>query len=411
MKIIITIITIVLLISLPCCMSAYAESEIRIFTATDLHYIAPSLTDNGEYYQRVLKNGDSKFMPYIEGITDAFLDEVIKERPAALLLTGDLTFNGAIISHEALAEKLRVVKDTGIPILVQTGNHDLYNVNAAKYQGDTFTRVPYGTTELFSTIYKDYGLDGAVSVDRDSLSYIYPLNDELRILMLDLNTDHDFCGLSEKSLIWVEEQLKNAQAAGTRVLAAGHQNIFQHSIFQGGYVISGADQLASLFRKYNVTLYLSGHLHIQHILEQDGMTEIATSALCSYPCQYGILEFSGDSVCYKTKRLDMAEWARKNGITDPVFQNFQDAAASYMSEHLNSSLPESINDIFWKRKTDYLKELNLAYFSGDLRGLESLDPDGSIAKLWLQPNDMTSMYVGSVLRDQGKNYNVWEGTW
>ena len=345
-------------------------------------------------------------MPYSEEILSAFVDEVIAERPDALLLTGDLTFNGAVISHEALIEKLRCIKDTGVPVLVLTGNHDVYNTNAARFHGDSFTRVPSATTELFASLYTDFGLNEALAVDDDSLSYVYPLNASTRVLMLDLNTAHDFCGISEQTLSWVERQLKDARDAGISVLAAGHQNLFQHSIFRGGYVISRTDALAELFRAYKVPLYLSGHMHIQHILEEDGLTEIATSALSSYPCQYGVLSADDTEIRYTARRLDMAAWAERNGRDEPVFSDFATAAGDYMDAHFSGTdmLPLSSDPEDWASMLNYLQALNRSYFGGDLTGLDALDLDGSLAERWLAPGGLTALYVASVLRDAGQDF-------
>ena len=388
--------------------NAHADEELRVIVATDLHYISPSLTDNGAYYQKVLAVGDSKFMPYIEEITDAFLDEVLKEKPDALLLTGDLTFNGAMASHEDLAQKLHTLKDAGIPVFVQTGNHDVYSTRAAKFEGDSFTRVPSASTKSFRDVYADFGWNDAISCDSDSLSYVVQLKENTRVLMLDLNTVHDFCGISWRTLSWVEEQLKDAQEARMSVLAAGHQNIFQHSIFKKGYVISHADQLISLFRKYSVPLYLSGHMHIQHVMEEDGLTEIATSALCSYPCQYGIVSLRADQLSYRTKRLDMVAWAEKEGRTDAVFQRFQDAAAAYMTAHISSNAsPDDVEAEIWNDMSAYFQKLNLAYFSGDLTEIADMDPDGRLAELWMDRNESTALYIQSIQKDIGRDYNVW----
>ena len=388
--------------------AAMADNDLII--ASDLHYIAPSLTDGGAYYQRVLDDGDSKFMPEIEAITAAFFDEVVSAHPDALLLTGDLSFNGAIISHEALIEKLRAVEAAGIPVLVQTGNHDVYNQSAAAFHGDSFTHVPSATSEIFKMLYADFGPGEAISVDSDSLSYVYPLSDDTRILMLDLNTAHDFCGLSEASLRWVEQQLAEAQKAGAAILAAGHQNLFQHSIFRGGYVFSNAEKVAALFEQYGVRLYLSGHLHIQHILTENGVTEIASSALCSYPCQYGLLHTAGDSLHYETRQLDMAGWAERNGITDELYRDFPAAAAAYMIEHFKGAAlpPAGVGPEEWEQMQDYLLSLNLAFFAGDLREAAALDPDGTLAAHWLAPGDLTALYVASLQNDIGKSFCAWD---
>ncbi len=141
-------------------------------------------------------------------------------------------------------------------------------------------------------------------------------------MMLDENTAHDFCGLSDRSFQWIEAQLQKAREEGRFVLVAGHQNVFQHSIFRGGYVIQEAQRLQELLRRYGVPLCLSGHLHTQHVQSEDGLTEIATSALCSYPCQYAVLTAEDGRLRYGTRRLDLAAWAERNGRPDAVFQDF-----------------------------------------------------------------------------------------
>ena len=392
--------------------SGSASADYRIAVASDPHYIAPGLTDGGLYYQSVLASGDSKFMPYSEEILDAFVEELLtaEEVPDALLLTGDLTFNGAMMSHEALAEKLRPLKEAGIRVLVTTGNHDVYNLNAARFEGESFTRVPFATTELFREIYGDFGFDDAVSTAPDSLSYMAALGDRLRVLVLDFNTLEHFCGISEETLAWAEEQLRTAEREGVPVIAAGHQNLFRHSLFYDGYVISGAERLADLLRTYGVRLFLSGHLHIQHIRTEGDLTEITSSALCSWPCQYGMLTSKDGIWSYETRRLDMAAWADRNGRTEPVFQDFQAAAAEYMSSHSKITLPPDTEEAERERMLNWMWELNLAYFAGDLRNAAANDPDGSLAAAWLRPKDLTAAYVAGVLEELGSDYTVWTET-
>ena len=273
-------------------LSASASADYRITVASDPHFISPALTDGGPGYQRVLAAGDSKFMPWSEEILNAFIEEQLtaEKAPDAVLLTGDLSFNGAVMSHEALASKLRPLQEAGIP-------------------------------ELFREIYGEFGFDAALSTAPDSLSYVFELDDGLRFLMLDFNTLDHFCGISDDTLAWAEDQLRAAKEAGAQVIAAGHQNLYRHSLFQDGYVISESDRLAELLRTYGVRVFLSGHLHIQHIRTEHNLIEIAGSALCSWPCQYGILSCTDGTWSYQTRRLDMAAWAERNGRTEPVFRD------------------------------------------------------------------------------------------
>ena len=398
------------------CAEGHAEASVsgfRAVIASDLHYIAPELTDGGPGYQQILKNGDSKFMPYVEEITDAFLDEVLADPPDVVLLTGDLTFNGAEISHRRLAGKLQRLEDAGIPVLVLPGNHDVYNENAALYRGGSFERVPFADSESFAEIYRDFGPGEALSADSDSLSYVWQLNEQVWIMMLDENTAHDFCGLSDRSFQWIEAQLQKAREEGRFVLVAGHQNVFQHSIFRGGYVIQGAQRLQELLRRYGVPLCLSGHLHTQHVLSEDGLTEIATSALCSYPCQYAVLTAEDGRLRYGTRRLDLAAWAERNGRPDAVFQDFAGAAGTYMDAHFTpAGMAPLVDDpVLWAEMLAYLQALNRAYFSGDLREIAALDPDGRLAGLWAEENGMTAWYLRSVLDEEGNDHTVWQGTY
>ena len=398
------------------CAEGHAEASVsgfRAVIASDLHYIAPELTDGGPSYQQILKNGDSKFMPYVEEITDAFLDEVLADPPDVVLLTGDLTFNGAEISHRRLAGKLQRLEDAGIPVLVLPGNHDVYNENAALYRGGSFERVPFASGESFAEIYRDFGLGEALSADSDSLSYVWQLNEQVWIMMLDENTAHDFCGLSDRSFQWIEAQLQKAREEGRFVLVAGHQNVFQHSIFRGGYVIQEAQRLQELLRRYGVPLCLSGHLHTQHVQSEDGLTEIATSALCSYPCQYAVLTAEDGRLRYGTRRLDLAAWAERNGRQDAVFQDFAGAAGAYMDAHFTpAGMAPLVDDpVLWAEMLAYLQALNRAYFSGDLREIAALDPDGRLAGLWAEENGMTAWYLRSVLDEEGNDHTVWQGTY
>lgn len=70
-----------------------------------------------------------------EELTDAFIEEVVEAHPTVLILAGDLTFNGAKISHEAFAQKIAPIEQAGIPIIAIPGNHDLTINRSAKFHG------------------------------------------------------------------------------------------------------------------------------------------------------------------------------------------------------------------------------------------------------------------------------------
>ena len=392
--------------------TARAEEEFTLLTATDPHFIAPGLTDHGAYFTALTESSDGKLMRCSEEIIDAFLAEAIAQKPEALLLTGDLTFNGALLSHTALAAKLRAAEEQGLRVYVLPGNHDLDNPNAASFSGGSFTRVTFATAEDFRRIYADFGFDEALSIDADSLSYVAALNGDTRLLMLDFNTRHDPCGISDKTLAWVEAQLKDARDAGQKMLTAGHQNIFQLTVFRAGYVIHNAEKLAALFREYGVTLYLSGHLHCQHWKTEDGLTEIATSALSVSPCQYGVLKVTGDALQYETRETDVSAWARIQGRTEKDLLDFQTYAADFFDGRNRQSTAETLSLFAFtpeevERMTEYIVKLNRAYFSGDMREAAAFDPDGEIAALFERTANLYTAYLTSVRPDYGMDFREW----
>lgn len=389
-----------------------AHSGYFVITASDLHYLAPELTDHGTYFQRVMENGDGKVTEYCVEITDAFLTEVIKLKPEALILTGDISFNGARASHESLAEKLRRVEAAGIPVFVLPGNHDVYRGSSAAFFGDDYQLVPSVTGEEFSQIYGAFGFEEALSRDTDSESYMAQLNDSTRLLMLDANTFHDYCSLSETTLAWVEEQLSAARAQGMEILAACHQNLYQHSIFRGGYMLDCSEALHQLLERYEVPLMLSGHMHIQHIQTEGTVTEIATSPLTMSACRYGLLYREGDLLRYEAKSVNLSDWAKEQGIENVDFQDFPE----YAMERLRGRTEKQAKEILAKmdydpetaqRLVEYACKLNLGYFLGDLREIPVLDPDGALQREWENNRSSFSGYFASLIPEIGTDYTQW----
>ncbi len=401
-------------LALPGCGGKTPRGHYRVAVATDLHYLAPSLTDHGPVFRRMMENSDGKCTEYCEEILDAFLREVEALEPEALILTGDLSFNGERESHLALAKKLGTLEEAGIRVLVLPGNHDLYRSQTFSYFGESAEPVENVSAEEFREIYGPFGFDEAISSDPDSLSYAARLNDGTRVLMLDANTLHDFCGLSEKSLDWVEEQLAQARQAGEAVLVCCHQNLFRHSLFERGYVLNRAERLAALLEEFEVPLMLSGHMHIQHVQTEGGVTEIATSSLTMGACQYGVLEADGGALRYEARPVDVAAWAAEQGSRDPALLQFADTAAEAMARRTRAQAEEqlagsSLPPEERQALADYACALNGAYFSGDLTGIPALDPEEKLLRRWIESGTAFGVYFSSIREEIGRDHTRWQG--
>lgn len=322
---------------------------ITVTVASDLHYIAPELTDGGAYFTRIVAEGDGKAMAYCEEITDAFIQEIAALKPEVLLLAGDLTFNGARASHEALAQKLQAIESSGVRVLVIPGNHDLDNPMAASFRGDSYSLVESVDAESFAAIYAAYGYDEALSRDSASLSYTCELTPGLWALMLDVNTTEAPGVLTEDTFRWVQQQLDAAHRSGVRVLGVSHQNLLSHnSLFTYGYVIENRDRLCALYEQYGVLCNLSGHMHIQHTAVSDNdLPEILLSSLVTAPFQFGVLSLDASAISFRTQELVFPH--RKEAQ-----QFFWDSSFARASAYLPNN----------RQACTVFADINTAYFAG-----------------------------------------------
>ena len=374
-----------------------ASDAPAIFVATDPHFISPALTDNGPFFMRMIENGDGKLVHYSDELTDAFVQQVIEAKPDCLILSGDLTFNGAKRSHEDLAVKLRKIDLSGIPVLVLPGNHDLYCYAAAQFSGDSYALTERITSEEFAKLYHDLGFDLAISRDPYSLSYIAEPIAGVRILMLDTNTLMLEGAVAQNTFTWLESVLKRAQQDGAKLIAVSHQNLYAHSsLLYQGFMIANASMLESRYEEYGVAVNLSGHIHMQHIIE-GVVPEIATSSLAVSPCQYGVITLEDGFAQYRTEMVDVSAWAQKHRKTDP---NLLDFAAYAKDFFRNTSLRQTPpGDPDADALAAWIAEVNAAYFAGRT---DQIPPAPTAAAI--SADLFHSAYIASILAEPPRDH-------
>ena len=124
---------------------------------SDPHLIADDLHDFSTRFEKMRLTSAGKDIAYQDLALRAFVRKVLKEKPAALVITGDLTFNGAKRSAERLGEIFAPLKEAGIALLVIPGNHDIYDGWARSFSGSEERRVaqisPADWKEIFSASY------------------------------------------------------------------------------------------------------------------------------------------------------------------------------------------------------------------------------------------------------------------
>ena len=52
-------------------------SPVTLAIGTDIHYLAPELTDQGAYFQNMTENADGKMTGYSQEILEAFIQQIL----------------------------------------------------------------------------------------------------------------------------------------------------------------------------------------------------------------------------------------------------------------------------------------------------------------------------------------------
>ena len=208
--------------------------EKKIVVATDMHYFAEKLAGNRcDSFVGMARGGDGRVLEYGWEVMDAFLDDMKKEDPDLLILSGDLTLDGEKASHEELAELLEGLSEAGIEVAVIPGNHDINNLDARRYTADGAEKVESITADEFRDIYADFGYVAADSRDPASLSYLYKIDSANWVLMLDscqYEPKNEVGGMIRRETYeWMEPILEEAEREGARVISVSHHNLLDES--------------------------------------------------------------------------------------------------------------------------------------------------------------------------------------
>lgn len=379
-----------------------SEETLNIMVATDLHYLSKSINDGGEAFCNVMSKGDGKVMTYIEEIVDAFVLEVIKRKPNALLLLGDLTFNSERISHIELAAKLDRVVSAGVPVYLIPGNHDINHERCMGFHGSEVYKVESVSQKEFQEIYHNCGYDRAEYFDKSSASYVAKLSESLYVIMLDTNS-YSQNYLGEQALIWLENVLKEISKPDVHILGVSHQNLLEHNfMFTEGFMIKNAQRIEEIYKKYNVKLNLSGHMHIQHI-EDRGVAEIVTSSLAVAPNHFANILYDGKSFKYLTQSLEVEAVDGFKSISRHEFDGVGERQlVRLFKTHGFEDISESDIDKMGKA----FVKMNEKYFAGEIFDVDEFEEG---IKLWEeQPESFTSVYIKSILESVCKNQNIFE---
>lgn len=344
----------------------------RLFVASDLHYLSDDLlSDTNTVYRKETLTNDGRIQEKDTELLSMLIEKVNQEKPSFLVLTGDLTFNGEKVSHQALANELHTINED-TQVLVIPGNHDTFQEEAATYVNDHVGWTASITDDEFSTLYADFGYSGALSRDVDTLSYVFPLEDHTWALMLDttLNRFNEYYGetfiggeVLESTMTWIEDMLVQAQSQGIDVISFTHHSLLQHNrLFTNLFTLYNAPDLISLLQSYGVTLNFSGHIHIQNIATQDGFTDIASASLLDYGNRIGQLDLYEKAYEYRALKLAKDETFDTYSFNTFYNKYYQKQITANQTRYPDHYLPI----------TDLIAKVNCYYFDGNYEKIHEL---------------------------------------
>ena len=356
------------------------DKKTSFWVISDTHLIADSLHDHGQAFSQMQKTSQGKDLYYQETALSAFVRMAQKKKPAAIIVTGDVTFNGERVSAEKFAEIFKPLEET--QLLVLPGNHDIYDGWAREFRGKKQYYAgqisPRMWRNIFKTSYKN-----AVSVDDESLAYSVQLNPDYLLILADSNdygkeeattapATAGFLGREQRR--WIKAQLQYASENNLQVIFCMHHNLYAHNpAVNKGYVVDDYRELRKLLAQYNVELVFSGHIHAQNImLPQDPCpaTEVVTASFCSNDQGYGVVKVSPKEVSYTCHHFKMKDYLTDKEKQNWTLTHFHDyleniQLGTISAELMQKNLYQNHDDLDTVRKMGRLfGEMNYHFFTG-----------------------------------------------
>jgi 3',5'-cyclic AMP phosphodiesterase CpdA len=318
------------------------SAKIAVFS--DPHYMAPSLViADGTAFQTYLAQ-DRKMLAESAAILDSVVTSISAQTPDIVLVPGDLTKDGELVSHQGMVTYLQRLKDAGAKVFVCPGNHDVNNPHALSFNGAATAPVATVQAADFASIYGAFGYNDAIARDPASLAYVAEPVPGLWILAMDachyeLNTGgapYTAGYFDAARLAWITSQLAAARDQGKFVIGMVHHGSMEHYAGQktlfSEYVLDNYQDIDQLFASYGMKVVFTGHYHAQDVagttLPAGSLFDIETGSTVTYPCPYRIMNLDSGGV------LTVNSYRITNINYNLGGQDFQTYAASFLQTGL-----------------------------------------------------------------------------
>lgn len=284
----------------------------RFAVASDLHIAVPNTIAEQAHRFHLVEVSIPAFEVVLENLSKLDID--------FLLLPGDLTQDGEPENHTWLSKKLATLP---YPVYVVPGNHDV----PTKFANDD----SIGLAD-FPSYYHHCGYDY-----QERLFYTKQILPGVRIICLNSNQfdssgKQEYTGgLEAEQLEWLKQVLTTAEEELVMVMV--HHNVIEHLPDQSHnslgrrYMLENRLALLDILKSAGVKLIFTGHLHVQDVAEYQGIYEITTGSLVTYPHPYRIIDFTTDSSGQQSLKI---ESHRVNSL--PNFPTLSDISRNWLGD-------------------------------------------------------------------------------
>ena len=272
-------------------------AERTIYVLSDAHVMDPSLVDSptNKAWKNFLQT--DKTMPELSArIFDLLVDKIIAEKPDLLLMPGDLTKDGEVVSHQYVVQRLARIEAAGIPVYVIPGNHDRgWMDDALVYANDTCTAAEMLDNNGFAEYYRNYGYDSDTEHYENTLTYTVDPLPGLTLIGIDTGIWSQY---RDETVDWVCDKALRARRKGNQVIVMQHHLLMPHYYDQNEiFELSTPENYSEVRERFidaGIKVVLSGHTHASDIARYtnaDGQEiyDICTGTPIAYPCDFRVL--------------------------------------------------------------------------------------------------------------------------
>ncbi len=276
-------------------------NPLKINIISDIHYYSKETGVSGKAFEQENAKTPNDLLN-CEEILTSLMNQLAEDESEIVLVSGDVTTRAEREAHEGVVRLLRSLKEKGKRVYVITATHDFHDGDVTrKFVGDEVVDVPSVKREELLDMYHEFGPDEAISIHRDSMSYVVQLCDGYRLFALNDDRNHKGAsGFSDDCFEWITEQIKDAQQNGQFIIPMTHHPMLSPSPF---YTIIGksnimgeAEKRIDEFTEMGLNYMFTGHTHMQDIsykYTDDGKIfyDITTAAAIGYPATYRQVTF------------------------------------------------------------------------------------------------------------------------